>query len=35
VTPLHIDLTHKAAMHDLKAVLGGAPPKLPAKPLAS
>ena len=30
VTPLHIDLTHTAALHDLKAVLGGAPPKFPA-----
>jgi 5'-nucleotidase len=29
VTPLHIDLTHLKAMHDLKAKLGGAPPKLP------
>ena len=28
VTPLHVDLTHRAAMHDLKGVLGGAPPKL-------
>ena len=27
VTPLHIDLTHMPAVHDLKAVLGGAPPK--------
>lgn len=27
VTPLHIDLTHRVAMHELKAVLGGAPPK--------
>ena len=27
VTPLHIDLTHKASVHDLKGVLGGAPPK--------
>lgn len=27
VTPLHIDLTHMASVHDLKAVLGGAPPK--------
>ena len=31
VTPLHIDLTHLKAMHDLKAKLGGSPPKLPAK----
>jgi 5'-nucleotidase len=28
VTPLHIDLTHRQAMHDLKAGLGGAPPKM-------
>lgn len=27
VTPLHIDLTHMASIHDLKGVLGGAPPK--------
>jgi 5'-nucleotidase len=27
VTPLHIDLTHNACLHDLKKVLGGAPPK--------
>ena len=27
VTPLHIDLTHMTTVHDLKAVLGGAPPK--------
>ena len=27
VTPLHIDLTHMPTVHDLKAVLGGAPPK--------
>jgi 5'-nucleotidase len=27
VTPLHIDLTHNPAVHDLKKVLGGAPPK--------
>ena len=27
VTPLHIDLTHRPTLHDLKAVLGGAPPK--------
>jgi len=27
VTPLHIDLTHRPTMHDLKAVLGGPPPK--------
>ena len=26
VTPLHVDLTHRAAMHDLKARLGGAAP---------
>jgi len=28
VTPLHIDLTHLQTVHDLKGVLGGAPPKL-------
>jgi 5'-nucleotidase len=28
VTPLHIDLTHMATVHDLKGVLGGAAPKL-------
>jgi 5'-nucleotidase len=27
VTPLHIDLTHHASVHDLKGMLGGAPPK--------
>ncbi len=27
VTPLHIDLTHRETIHELKAVLGGAPPK--------
>ena len=27
VTPLHIDLTHMPSVHDLKAVLGGPPPK--------
>ncbi len=27
VTPLHIDLTHMASVHALKAVLGGSPPK--------
>ena len=27
VTPLHIDMTHMASVHDLKGVLGGAPPK--------
>ena len=27
VTPLHIDLTHHASLHDLKKVLGGSPPK--------
>ena len=27
VTPLHIDLTHMKTVHDLKAVLGGAPPR--------
>ena len=28
VTPLHIDLTHRASVHNLKAVLGGPPPRL-------
>jgi 5'-nucleotidase len=28
VTPLHIDLTHQPTVHDLKAVLGGVPPRL-------
>jgi len=28
VTPLHIDLTHHQTAHDLKSVLGGAPPRL-------
>ncbi|HEY3695009.1 5'/3'-nucleotidase SurE [Phenylobacterium sp.] len=28
VTPLHIDLTHMPTVHDLKSVLGGAPPML-------
>ena len=27
VTPLHIDLTHNACVHDLKKALGGTPPK--------
>lgn len=27
VTPLHIDLTHMPSIHDLKGVLGGAPPR--------
>jgi len=31
VTPLHIDLTHMPTVHALKAVLGGAPPKLGAR----
>jgi 5'-nucleotidase len=31
VTPLHIDLTDMATVHDLKSVLGGAPPKLDAR----
>ena len=30
VTPLHIDLSHRATVHRLKGVLGGAPPKLRA-----
>jgi 5'-nucleotidase len=28
VTPLHVDLTHRASVHDLKGVLGGALPKV-------
>jgi 5'-nucleotidase len=28
VTPLHIDLTHRASLNDLKGVLGGVPPKV-------
>jgi 5'-nucleotidase len=31
VTPLHIDLTDMKTVHDLKAVLGGVPPKLAAR----
>lgn len=31
VTPLHIDLTHPASVHELKGVLGGAPPKAVAR----
>ena len=31
VTPLHIDLTDMKTLHDLKSVLGGAPPKLAAR----
>ena len=27
VTPLHVDLTHMPSVHDLKKVLGGAPPR--------
>jgi 5'-nucleotidase len=27
VTPLHVDMTHQPSVHDLKRVLGGAPPK--------
>jgi len=33
VTPLHIDLTHRETLHDLKRHLGGAPPKLSGRPL--
>ncbi|NEX94645.1 5'/3'-nucleotidase SurE [Caulobacter sp. 17J65-9] len=29
VTPLHIDMTHMPSVHDLKGLLGGAPPKSP------
>jgi len=28
VTPLHVDLTHLQTVHDLKQVLGGAPPRV-------
>jgi 5'-nucleotidase len=28
VTPLHIDLTHMPSVHELKKVLGGAPPRI-------
>jgi 5'-nucleotidase len=28
VTPLHIDLSHMASVHDLKKVIGGPPPRL-------
>ena len=28
VTPLHIDLTHHATVHDLKGMVGGPPPRL-------
>ena len=31
VTPLHIDLTHRETMHDLRGRLGGAPPKPKAR----
>jgi 5'-nucleotidase len=31
VTPLHIDMTHRETVHDLKKVLGGVPPKLRAE----
>ncbi len=27
ITPLHIDLTHRESIHDLRGVLGGAPPR--------
>jgi 5'-nucleotidase len=27
VTPLHIDLTHRESVHDLKGLIGGVPPK--------
>lgn len=27
ITPLHIDLTHRESVHDLKGLLGGVPPK--------
>ena len=32
VTPLHIDLTHRETVHDLKSRLGGAIPRLKARP---
>jgi 5'-nucleotidase len=32
VTPLHIDLTHMPSVHALRGAVGGAPPKLRAKP---
>jgi 5'-nucleotidase len=35
VTPLHVDMTHHASVHDLKKVLGGAPPKRVAAPAES
>lgn len=35
VTPLHIDLTHRRSVNDLKKVLGGAPPARVAKPVPS
>jgi len=31
VTPLHIDLTHRPSVHELKGILGGAPPKAAAR----
>jgi 5'-nucleotidase len=31
VTPLHVDLTHMRTLHDLKGVLGGAPPSAPKR----
>lgn len=31
VTPLHMDLTHAQTVHDLKGVLGGAPPRGPRR----
>ena len=34
VTPLHIDLTHLASVHDLKRELGGAVPKFPGPKFA-
>lgn len=33
VTPLHIDLTHRQSVNDLKKVLGGAPPARVTKPV--
>jgi 5'-nucleotidase len=32
VTPLHIDLTHRPTVHDLKGRIGGPPPHAPKRP---
>ncbi|HTI66424.1 MAG TPA: 5'/3'-nucleotidase SurE [Caulobacteraceae bacterium] len=34
VTPLHIDLTHRPTVNDLKGRVGGVPPRLPARTAA-